>query len=100
MPELPEVETIRRQLATALEGRRIEAVHVLDPRWCEPAPPEAIEDALRGRAIEHVGRRGKYLIVSLEDDAHLVMHLRMTGNLLLTPEAEDPPYLRVAIGLD
>jgi formamidopyrimidine-DNA glycosylase len=100
MPELPEVETIRRQLAPALEGRRIEAVHVLDPRWSEPAPPEAIEDALRGRTIEHVGRRGKYLIVSLEDDAHLVTHLRMTGNLLITPDAEDPPHLRVAIGLD
>ena len=51
MPELPEVETIRRQLAPALEGRRIEAVQVLDPLWSEPAPPEAIEDALRGRTI-------------------------------------------------
>ena len=49
MPELPEVETIRRQLAPALEGRRLERLEVLDPRWCEPAPPEAIEDALRGR---------------------------------------------------
>jgi formamidopyrimidine-DNA glycosylase len=100
VPELPEVETIRRQLAPALEGRRIEAVHVLDPRWCEPAPPEAIEDALRGRTVERVGRRGKYLIVSLEDDVHLVMHLRMTGNLLIAADAEDPPHLRVAIGLD
>jgi len=100
MPELPEVETIRRQLAPALEDRRIEAVHVLDPRWSEPAPPEAIEDALRGRTIEHVGRRGKYLIVSLEDDAHLVMHLRMTGNLLLATDEQDPPHLRVAVGLD
>jgi formamidopyrimidine-DNA glycosylase len=100
MPELPEVETIRRQLAPALEGRRIDAVHVRDPRWCDPAPPEAIEDALRGRRIERVGRRGKYLIVSLEDDVHLVMHLRMTGNLSLTDEPDDPPHTRVAIELD
>ncbi len=100
MPELPEVETIRRQLAPALEGRRIEGVRVLDPRWCDPAPPEAIEDALRGRAIERVGRRGKYLILSLEDDVHLVMHLRMTGNLLLTGDEEDPAHLRVDIRLD
>jgi formamidopyrimidine-DNA glycosylase len=100
VPELPEVETIRRQLAPALEGRRIESVEVRDPRWSEPAPPEAIDDALRGRRIEQVGRRGKYLIVSLEDDVHLVMHLRMTGNLLLTQESEDPPHTRVAIGLD
>ena len=90
MPELPEVETIRRQLAPALEGRRLESVRVLDPRWCDPAPPEAIEDALRGRGIERVGRRGKYLILSLEDDVHLVMHLRMTGNLLLTEDARGP----------
>jgi formamidopyrimidine-DNA glycosylase len=102
MPELPEVETIRRQLAPALEGRRIEVVEVRDPRWCEPAPPEAVEDALRGRMIERLGRRGKYLIVSLEDDVHLVMHLRMTGNLLLVPASEDDPdrpHLRVRIGL-
>jgi formamidopyrimidine-DNA glycosylase len=101
VPELPEVETIRRQLAPALTGRRIESVRVLDPRWCEPAPPEAIEDALQGRLIEEVGRRGKYLILSLEDDVHLVMHLRMTGNLLLAAAAEeDPAHLRVDIGLD
>jgi formamidopyrimidine-DNA glycosylase len=97
VPELPEVETIRRQLAPGLEGRRIDGVEVRDPRWCEPAPPEALEDALRGRLIERVG---KYLIVSLEDDVHLVMHLRMTGNLLLTADADDPPHLRVAIELD
>jgi formamidopyrimidine-DNA glycosylase len=101
MPELPEVETIRRQLAPALEGRRLERVEVRDPRWCAPAPPEAVEDALRGRLIEHVGRRGKYLIVSLEDDVHLVMHLRMTGNLLLAPaDMYEPGYLRVVMELD
>ena len=100
MPELPEVETIRRQLAPALEGRCLESVEVRDPRWSDPAPPEAIEDALRGRRIESVGRRGKYLIVSLDDDVHLVMHLRMTGNLLLTDAAADPPHLRVALTLD
>ena len=100
MPELPEVETIRRQLEPALTGRRIESVRVLDPRWCEPAPPEAIEDALRRRVIEEAGRRGKYLILSLEDDVHLVMHLRMTGNLLIAGDAEDPAHLRVDIRLD
>jgi formamidopyrimidine-DNA glycosylase len=100
LPELPEVETIRRQLAPALAGRRIVDVRVLDARWCEPAPPEAIEDALRGRRIESAGRRGKYLILSLEDDVHLVMHLRMTGNLLLTEDPENPPHTRVAVELD
>ena len=101
MPELPEVETIRRQLAPALEGRRIEAIEVRDPRWSEPAPPEAVEDALRGREIERVWRRGKYLVLSLEEDVHLVMHLRMTGNLLLDEQdADEPGHLRVRADLD
>ena len=78
MPELPEVETIRRQLAPALEGRRLGHVQVLDPRWCEPAPPAAVADALDGRRIERMGRRGKYLIVSVGDDIHLVLHLDLT----------------------
>jgi len=101
VPELPEVETIRRQLAPALEGRRLTRVQVLDPRWCEPAPPEAIADALNGRVIERLGRRGKYLVMSFEDDVHLVMHLRMTGNLLLGEhDAEEPDHLRVRVDLD
>jgi formamidopyrimidine-DNA glycosylase len=101
MPELPEVETIRRQLAPALKGRRLERIEVRDPRWCDPAPPEAVADALNGRLVERLGRRGKYLVVSFEDDVHLVMHLRMTGNLLLAPAAaEEPEHLRVVMDLD
>src|ERR671916_847481 len=101
MPELPEVETIRRQLAPAIEGRRLERIEVRDPRWCDPAPPEAVSDALNGRLIERLWRRGKYLVVSFEDDVHLVMHLRMTGNLLLVPaDAEEPGHLRVVMDLD
>jgi formamidopyrimidine-DNA glycosylase len=103
MPELPEVETVRRQLAPALERRRLERIEVRDPRWCEPAPPEAVADALNGRLIERLWRRGKYLVASFEDDVHLAMHLRMTGNLLLVPAAEDDPgrpYLRVRFELE
>jgi formamidopyrimidine-DNA glycosylase len=97
MPELPEVETIRRQLAPALEGRRLERLEVLDPRWSEPAPPAEVEDALRGRLIERLSRRGKYLVFELEDDVYLVMHLRMTGNLLLGREGS---HVRVRFELD
>jgi formamidopyrimidine-DNA glycosylase len=103
VPELPEVETIRGQLAPQLSGRRIEALEVLDPRWCDPAPPGAVADAVRGRTIEAVRRRGKYLVLALEDEVALVMHLRMTGTLLLVPEAEDlpgRPHLRVRLRLD
>jgi formamidopyrimidine-DNA glycosylase len=91
MPELPEVETIRRQLAPHMEGRVLCELEVLDPRWCQPAPPEALADAARDRRIARVSRRGKYLLVELEDEVTLVMHLRMTGNLLLVAEEEDTP---------
>jgi formamidopyrimidine-DNA glycosylase len=80
---LPEVETIRRQLEPALVGRRIERVKVLDERWTRPEPPRRLERACAGRRIESVERRGKYLVLGLEGDRWLAMHLRMTGNLLL-----------------
>ncbi|MGH2925922.1 MAG: bifunctional DNA-formamidopyrimidine glycosylase/DNA-(apurinic or apyrimidinic site) lyase [Solirubrobacterales bacterium] len=83
MPELPEVETIRRQLEPAIRGRVIRSVEVLDDRWTRPEPPRSIERALSGRAIEAVERRGKYLLLRLSGDRALAMHLRMTGNLLL-----------------
>jgi formamidopyrimidine-DNA glycosylase len=100
MPELPEVETIRRHLAPHLEGRVLERMEILDARWCEPAAPVELEDAVAGRRIESVGRRGKYLVLALEDEVFLVMHLRMTGNLLIAPGPEDPPYTRVRFALE
>ena len=101
MPELPEVETIRRQLAPAIEGRRIERIDILDPRWCEPAPPREVAQAVEGRSIERLDRRGKWLIWELADEVHLVMHLRMTGNLLLVPPGDtERRFKRVQIDLD
>jgi formamidopyrimidine-DNA glycosylase len=85
MPELPEVETVRRQLEPEVLGRTIERAEVLDERWTRPEPPESVERALAGRRIESVARRGKYLIVGLDAGKVLIMHLRMTGNLLLRP---------------
>ena len=90
MPELPEVETIRRQLAPLVEGRRIERIEVLDGRWSRPLAPSELEAALRGRRIEALGRRGKYLLWHLEGDVHLAQHLRMTGSVLANPEGEQP----------
>ena len=99
MPELPEVETIRRQLAPHLEGRRIVDVQILDPRWTRPEPPELVERALRGQRVRAVSRRGKYLVWELSGDLYLLIHLRMTGALLFDPEAE-PPHTRVRFKLD
>jgi formamidopyrimidine-DNA glycosylase len=103
MPELPEVETIRRQLAPAVEGRVLERLEVLDARWCEPAATAEVGAAASGRRIERLSRRGKYLVWELEDEVYLVMHLRMTGNLLIVPAAGDVegrPHLRARLLLD
>ncbi len=83
MPELPEVETVCRQLDPELTGRRIEALEVLDARWCRPMAPKTLERVVKGATIEGLGRRGKYLLLSLNGGQTLVMHLRMTGNLIL-----------------
>jgi formamidopyrimidine-DNA glycosylase len=83
MPELPEVETVARQLEPELEERRIESLEVLDERWSRPVPAAELGAAVSGRTIEGLGRRGKYLLLALDGAQTLVMHLRMTGNLVL-----------------
>jgi formamidopyrimidine-DNA glycosylase len=99
VPELPEVETIRRRLAPMVEGRRLDALAVHDPRWCLPRAPEELADAVEGRQVERLGRRGKYLIWELAGDVFLLVHLRMTGTLLYDA-APEQPYRRVTFGLD
>jgi len=96
VPELPEVETIRRNLAPHVEGRTLDALEILDSRWCRPIAPTELGAALVTRRIERLDRRGKYLVWELEDDAFLLMHLRMTGTLLLDPDGT-PPHTRVIL---
>jgi formamidopyrimidine-DNA glycosylase len=98
MPELPEVETIRRQLAPLVEGRRLHAMEILDARWSRPLAGHELREALVGRRIEALGRRGKYLVWSLQGDVHLAQHLRMTGAVLCEPQPE-PAHVRVRIEL-
>jgi formamidopyrimidine-DNA glycosylase len=98
MPELPEVETIRGQLAPLVEGRRLRKLEILDPRWSRPLAPLELTDALEGRKIESLARRGKYLLWSFGGDVHLAQHLRMTGAVLADPEPE-PAHTRVRIEL-
>jgi len=92
------VETIRGQLAPIVEGRRIERIEISDARWSRPLTPSELEAALRGRRIERLGRRGKYLLWHLEGDVHLAQHLRMTGSVLADPEGE-PQHARVRVEL-
>ena len=81
MPELPEVETIRRRLEPLLSGRKIVRVEINDPRLTRPVPANELAAGLSGERIEVLDRRGKYLLVRLESGLTLVIHLRMTGSL-------------------
>jgi formamidopyrimidine-DNA glycosylase len=102
MPELPEVETVRRGLLPHLSGRTLAEVEIFDHRLTDPEPPEAVAARLEGVRIETLRRRGKYLIAELDDGAALLVHLRMTGNLLwlAEPPEEAPRFLRARALLD
>jgi formamidopyrimidine-DNA glycosylase len=103
VPELPEVETIRRDLEPLVRGRSIVAVDV-DPGTIQllaGAPIEVLRGNLVGRRIESLGRRGKYLMFSLDDSRVFVVHLRMTGRLVWRKtDAPEEPYQRAALHLD
>ena len=103
MPELPEVEVVRRGLAPYVTDRRIAAVQVLEPRSVRrhEAGPADLVAGLTGRRVRSVSRRGKYLWVTLDDDRALVVHLGMSGQLLLPdPGSADERHLRVRIVLE
>jgi len=99
MPELPEVETIRRALAPRVERRRVARLRIHDARWCQPVAPDEVVAAVEGRRIEALRRRGKYFHFELSGDVHLLWHLRMTGTLLYDAEPR-PPVVRVDVDLD
>jgi formamidopyrimidine-DNA glycosylase len=89
-------------LAPRLEGRTLEHVEIADPRLTRPEPPEAIAAALEGERIARVSRRGKYLVFEFESGRHLLVHLRMTGNVEHPAQgglAADP-YRRAVVRLD
>ena len=101
MPELPEVETVRRQLAPVLEGRRLERVEISDGRLTRPLDPAVVAAELTGERVERVDRRGKYLIVRFASGRSLLIHLRMTGSLRHLRTATEPdPYTRAVVRLD
>ena len=102
MPELPEVETVRRQLEPLIRGRQI-ADFELAPgaeRLLRGAAQDAVRAQLRGRSFGNVDRRGKYLGLRLDDDRCCVVHLRMTGSLhFREPGASDEPFTRAVFQL-
>ena len=90
MPELPEVETVRRRLAPHLTGRTIVRARIDDDRLVRPEPREAVAARLAGTRVTALDRRGKHLLVRLDDGATLAIHLRMTGNLLVDGAGTSP----------
>lgn len=101
MPELPEVETVARDLQRWVAGARITDAEV---RWertiRHPQPPQLFVEQLRGARIQRVGRRAKSVLLHLDDGRVMTVALRMTGALIVAPAgAPDDPYARVVFRL-
>jgi len=97
MPELPEVETIKNELSPWVVGQSFTGVTIYDAKVACGCSAEEVRRGLIGQKVERVGRRGKYLIFHLSNGNALIIHLRMTGSLLLDPK-EDGRYVRAAFG--
>jgi formamidopyrimidine-DNA glycosylase len=101
VPELPEVETVRRDLQREVVGRRVVAVEATGARTVRRTSAAAVVDGLTGRTFVGTARRGKYLFVLLDDDHQLLVHLRMSGQLRIVPDdAPVTPHTHVRMHLD
>ncbi|HVE14162.1 MAG TPA: bifunctional DNA-formamidopyrimidine glycosylase/DNA-(apurinic or apyrimidinic site) lyase [Elusimicrobiota bacterium] len=96
MPELPEVETVRRALESALLGRVLTAYRVGKPTFYR-RPPERVLKVLPGRALDGVRRRGKYLLLDFAGE-ELSLHLGMSGRIVIVPDGgPDGPHTRLTL---
>jgi formamidopyrimidine-DNA glycosylase len=101
MPELPEVETVARGLRASLVGCAITGVEVRWVRTLVPPDPATFARRLVGQVVSGVGRRGKWIVIALDDGDTLLVHLRMTGQLVLEPaDSPDDRHVRVLFSLD
>jgi formamidopyrimidine-DNA glycosylase len=102
VPELPEVETVRRALEPALVGRTIERAEIVDARLTRPEEPQLVAAELDGERVAAVERRGKYLVIRFQSGRALLVHLRMTGSFRTTRDGEgdEDPYRRAVVSLD
>jgi formamidopyrimidine-DNA glycosylase len=104
MPELPEVETVRRRLEPALLGRTFSSVTIFDARLTRPFDPAEVAAELQGEQVATVERRGKYLVVRFESGLVLLVHLRMTGSFGYAANGaaagREDTYTRAVVSLD
>ncbi len=91
MPELPEVEIVARSLEEAVSGRLIEAAMLHREKLAPAFPPTQFSTRLKGRRIEYISRRGKHILIKLEGEVTLVVHLRMSGRFILLGADEENP---------
>jgi formamidopyrimidine-DNA glycosylase len=100
VPELPEVETVRRDLERVYQGRRLDRLSVTGPRTVRRHPPELLA-SVEGRELAYVGRHGKYLLFGWDDGQVLVAHLRMSGQLLAAqPDDAIAPHTHAVLSFD
>ena len=100
MPELPEVETIRRTLSPLVLGRRIEALEVGLPKLLLP-DPQTFRRLVLKREISSLERKGKYLILKLSPSNAIIVHFKLTGQLVYLPDGASPPrYTHLRLVLD
>jgi formamidopyrimidine-DNA glycosylase len=100
MPELPEVETIRRDLSASILGKSFVGVTLNWPRMVQIPSPQAFEQRLKGKTIAGLDRRGKYLIFRLSSGESLILHFGMSGSLLLDPQNQTDRHIRAIFLLD
>ena len=92
MPELPEIETVRRVVGPQMVGRRVTEVSVRHPKVIGRPDPESFAERLVGRTFTDLTRHGKSLTAILDDWSRMVMHMRMTGCLLAVPRGAAHPH--------
>lgn len=93
MPELPEVEHVARQLSKVIVGKTIERSRLLREKLAPETSPVIFDRLLRGATVMDVGRRGKHILIGLDNGRTLIVHLRMSGRfILLWPEDENPKF--------
>lgn len=101
MPELPEVEHVRKELQKVVAGKRIETAELLRQRLAPDIKPRAFARKLAGATINFVHRRGKYILVDLDNSRTLIVHLRMSGRfMLLSPDDENPKFTHATLYFD
>lgn len=101
MPELPEVEIVANHLGKLMIGKRIVSATLLRSRLAPHSEPDLFAALLQSAAVERIHRRGKHILISLDNGRTLMVHLRMTGRfMLLADESDEPKFTHARFTLD